>query len=306
MLSQLRGNDALKADLSLALAHGRLPHSILLCGMPGLGKNFAARCIAADYLYPAGGAGAARVMEDACEECFLLESEGAGNIIKVDRVREMRARVGERAMMTDGRVVFVREAQRLHPNAANALLKVMEEPPEGVVFLLTADSEASILPTIRSRCAVYTMAPIPVREVATELAKQGVKEPDARLLCAVYDGALGSCLKSAQKDRLDQLAAARSFCAAAAAQQAYAMLRVTTPLTLKKERDAIAVFLRDAADLFGAVLSGAAVPGLAADMAAAARCLPAVTEAQAMLAANANQKLLLTLLAAQCAGQLSQ
>ena len=62
MLERLCGNEALKENLSAALAAGRLPHSVLLCGAGGLGKNFAARLLAADYLYPAGGPGAEAVL----------------------------------------------------------------------------------------------------------------------------------------------------------------------------------------------------------------------------------------------------
>lgn len=305
MLERLLGNEPLKADLGAALAAHRLPHSILLCGMAGLGKNFAARCIAADYLYPTGGDGAERVMAGACEECITLQSEGAGNIIRVERVREMRSVIGETALMAEGRVVLVREAQRLHPGAAAALLKVIEEPPEGVVFLLTADSEASILPTIRSRCAVYTMAPVPEQTCAAALAQAGCAAQDAALLCAVYGGALGSCLAGAEKDRLVQLHSALRAMNAAAAKDAYALLCMTAPLTAKKERDVIAAFLQDAADLLGAALSGAAVPGLLVAVADAARLLPAVQTAREDLLANANQKLLVTLLVARLAGQLA-
>ena len=55
MLERLAGNDALKAELGTALRGGRLPHAVLLVGEPGCGAGFAARCLAADYLYPAGG-----------------------------------------------------------------------------------------------------------------------------------------------------------------------------------------------------------------------------------------------------------
>ena len=55
MLDRLAGNTALKSELSAALRAGRLPHAILLVGEPGCGAGFAARCLAADYLYPRGG-----------------------------------------------------------------------------------------------------------------------------------------------------------------------------------------------------------------------------------------------------------
>ena len=54
MLERLAGNDALKAELGTALRGGRLPHAVLLVGEPGCGAGFAARCLAADYLYPVG------------------------------------------------------------------------------------------------------------------------------------------------------------------------------------------------------------------------------------------------------------
>ena len=62
MLDRLAGNAALKADLAAALAAGRLAHSILLVGERGCGAGFAARCLAADYLYPAGGPHAEAVL----------------------------------------------------------------------------------------------------------------------------------------------------------------------------------------------------------------------------------------------------
>lgn len=54
-------------------------------------------------------------------------------------------------------MLFIYGAQNLNGASANAMLKIMEEPPEGVMFLLTASSAAAVLPTIRSRCAAYTM-----------------------------------------------------------------------------------------------------------------------------------------------------
>ena len=105
MLDRLLGNGQLKADLSAALAARRLPHAILICAADGLGKNFAARAIAADYLWPGGGAGAERVMAGACEEVFCLEPEGAGNLIRVDSVRRIRGHLSETALLAEGRVV---------------------------------------------------------------------------------------------------------------------------------------------------------------------------------------------------------
>ena len=76
-LELLLGNEPLKKSLSAALRAGRLSHSVLLCGEAGIGAGFAARCLAADYLYPQGGAGAAQVLEGKSPECICIEGEGA-------------------------------------------------------------------------------------------------------------------------------------------------------------------------------------------------------------------------------------
>lgn len=303
MLEKLLGNPALVADLSAALAAGRLPHGILLCGMEGLGKNFAARAIAADYLYPAGGPGADRVMAGANEEVLTVAPEGAGNEVRVDAIRQLRSRIGESSLLTEGRVGIVYEAHRMKAPASNALLKTLEEPPAGAVLILTADSEASLLPTIRSRCAVYTLSPLSVYDCARQLAERGVDRKAAELLCAVYGGALGSCLAGAGKERQRALAVAVEAANAGQKQDAYALLRLTAPLLQKKDRAVLVQFITDLSDVLAAALGSTAVPGLSVDAFAAARMLPVCRAARSGLLANGNQKLLMTLFAAQLAGQ---
>ena len=303
MLDRLLGNGQLKADLSAALAARRLPHAILICAADGLGKNFAARAIAADYLWPGGGAGAERVMAGACEEVFCLEPEGAGNLIRVDSVRRIRGHLSETALLAEGRVVLVKNAQRLHPAAANALLKSIEEPPAGVVFILTADSEASILPTIRSRCAVYTLAPLPEAVCLQQLTARGTDPRQAEFLCAVYGGALGSCLAAANEERREELALALQTANAGAEKNAWQLLCLTAPLLQKKDKAPLGRLLQDMQDILGRALAAVPVPGLACDPQNAACMLPAVRTARAELAANGNQKLLCTLLCSRLAGQ---
>ena len=59
--------------------------------------------------------------------------------------------------------MHIKGADKLNGASANALLKVLEEPPEGVLFILTAPSEANVMATIRSRCCAYSLAPWPRR-----------------------------------------------------------------------------------------------------------------------------------------------
>lgn len=208
-LSGLLGNDALKKDLSLALAAGRLAHSVLLCGEQGMGAGFAARCLAADFLYPQGGAAAAAVLEGRSPEVLTLAGEGASGFIKIDAVRAVRRAIYDTSLSAAGRVVLVYGAEKLNAASANAMLKVIEEPPENVLFVFTAVSEAAVLPTIRSRCSVYTLAPLAVPECAAALERLGAKPQQARRLAEIFDGRLGeakACL--ADEKRSDALARA--------------------------------------------------------------------------------------------------
>ena len=93
MLDRLAGNTALKQDLAAALAADRLAHSILLVGETGCGAGFAARCLAADYLYPAGGPHAEAVLREQDSECISLRGEGASGQIRVERIRDAREEI---------------------------------------------------------------------------------------------------------------------------------------------------------------------------------------------------------------------
>ena len=226
MLARLAGNHALKQDLSAALRSGRLPHSILLVGEPGCGAGFAARCLAADYLYPAGGPHAEAVLRGEDAESITVRGEGVSGQIKVERIRDARDRIQRSALSADaaGRVLFIYGAQALNGSSANAMLKIMEEPPEGVLFLLTASSAAAVLPTIRSRCAAYTVTPAPADECAAELRRRqpGLDERAADDLAFLYEGRIGAALDVlCDPEAKAARAAARELCRQAQARDTY-------------------------------------------------------------------------------------
>jgi DNA polymerase III delta prime subunit len=170
MLDRMEGNAELKTSVQQMLATRRLTHSVLLVGEAGLGTGFAARCIAADYLYPAGGAAAEALLRGECcravakagkrdsgtvetgivREAISVSGMGSGGKYLVGQVTAMRSEIFNTSLSAEGRAVLLYHVERMNEESANALLKVMEEPPEGVLFLLTADSLASVLPTAAS------------------------------------------------------------------------------------------------------------------------------------------------------------
>ena len=304
MLDRLAGNAALKAELAASLRAGRLPHAVLLVGEPGCGAGFAARCLAADYLYPAGGPHAEAVLRQEDAECLVLRGEGASGQIPVKRVREMREAIQHSALSTDaaGRVLFIYGAQNLNGSSANAMLKIIEEPPEGVLFLLTAASAATVLPTIRSRCAAYTIAPVPAAECAALLRERGLPAPQAEELAFVYEGHIGTALRVfGDKDARAALDKARELCGFAASNDTYRALALLTKY--ERDREGLTALLWQLDQLCSAVLRrpdyGGACGGLRP--AQAADILRAVAETRRHVTANGNLRLTVALLAAQIA-----
>jgi DNA polymerase-3 subunit delta' len=211
---------------SLRRAGARLPHALLIHGARGIGKLALAESIA--QLLLCEDDDSARKPCGACEGCRWLragshpdfrrvepealarepaiEEEGGdapakkgkpSTEIRVEQVRELAGFLNLRSHRGRLRVALVHPAEDMNPNAANALLKGLEEPPAGAVFLLVSHRPARLLPTIRSRCVALPV-PIPAREKALEwLSAQGAS--DAARWLAYAGGAPLSALDYAGK-----------------------------------------------------------------------------------------------------------
>ena len=315
MLDRLEGNEALKEEVSRMLSGRRLSHSLLLIGEQGLGAGFAARCIAADYLYPAGGPAAEALLRGECcravakagdrdsgrvetgvvREAIAVEGMGAGGRYLVGQVTAMRSEIFNTSLSAEGRAVLLYHAEKMNGESANALLKVMEEPPEGVLFLLTAQSLAGVLPTIRSRCVSFALAPAPVPPCAAFCAARGVPPKDAARLSGRFEGRLGAVPAAARDPpRRRQLDAAADLAKAAAARDAYAASALLAGY--EKDKAAAAVLLRDLCAYAAAGLRGSKVSPLQGE--AAARVIPLATEALWQLERQVNTKIVLQVLGA--------
>lgn len=299
MLDRIVGNQTLKQDLKAALTAGRLAHSILLVGEAGCGAGFAARCLAADYLYPRGGPHAEAVLRGEDSECITVRGEGASGQIKVERIRAAREAIQHSALSADaaGRVMFIYGAQNLNGSSANAMLKIIEEPPEGVLFLLTATSTAAVLPTIRSRCAAYTLAPVDAGDCARALreAIPALPETKANDLAFLYEGHIGSCLAAVRDPKLS---AARENAAALCTlvQKADTYKAAALLARCEKDREAALELLRQTRLAASAALRRPGFAGLQPDRAAV--LLDAAGKAMGAIRANGNLRLALALLAA--------
>ena len=316
MIDRLAGNAALKDSVRLMLGSRRLTHSVLLVGETGLGAGYAARCVAADYLYPAGGAPAEALLRGECcravgkagdrdsgrietgvvREAISVTGMGSGGRYLVSQVKAMRTEIFNTSLSAEGRAVLLYHVERMNEESANALLKVMEEPPEGVLFLLTADSLAGVLPTIRSRCVSFAVAPVSPEECARWCIGQGVDKKQARLYSELFDGHIGTVLAAAWDDaRREQVEKALTLAKAAAAHDSYAAAVLLAGY--EKDKAAAAALLGDFRAVAAAGLRGCASTPLSGD--AARRALSLADAAIQRLAAQVNPKITLSVLAAK-------
>jgi len=198
--------EATRAALMRLLHRPVPPHAMLIVGVEGLGKRTLAHALAAAWMCP-NRTGEGHCGQ--CEVCLRWSSEGQHpdlrvlrpdpDQIKIDAVRDTRQWMGFAPSLAPFRFVIVEEAHQLNPAAANALLKTLEEPPDRYAFLLTTTASDLLLPTIRSRCRIVRLAPLPPEQLASHLqARFGLDTDRARLLAELAEGAPARAIRWAQ------------------------------------------------------------------------------------------------------------
>lgn len=217
--ARLFGHEAAEAAFLDAVASGRLHHAWLVTGPRGVGKATLAWRMARFLLTRprAGNAGevpapasmdvppdhpVARRMAALSEPgCLLIrrawdaERKRLRSQITVDEVRRLGSFFGLRATDGGARVVIVDSADEMNPQAANALLKVLEEPPAGAVLFLVSHQPARLLPTIRSRCRTLRLAPLGPDALAAALGAAGHVPGDSAALGELAGGSAGEAIR---------------------------------------------------------------------------------------------------------------
>src|SRR5712691_10837903 len=196
MFSSLIGNDEVKESLRHLLVSGRVPGSLLFTGEQGIGKKLFALELAKAFNCRN------RRGVEACDECSsckriwrstfppftsdddnrerMIWSEHTDvamarpfkNIIRVKVMRELEREANFRPFEGVARVFVVEDADTMNEQAANALLKTLEEPPPTSHLILTTSNPTALLPTIRSRCQTIRFAPIPHEQIEKFLIEQ--------------------------------------------------------------------------------------------------------------------------------------
>ncbi|HYT79488.1 MAG TPA: DNA polymerase III subunit [Actinomycetota bacterium] len=206
----------------LARAIRRPHHAYLYSGPEGSGKRLGMRAFAAALLCPQGGCGKCRACRLALAEShpnmLILEPAGPDILVGKDASDQNTARwFASRAYLTPpepGRkVMVVLQADRLRVEAADVLLKVVEEPPLDTVFILLSARPDDLPDTIRSRCQEIGFPPLSEEFVVATLRDEGMDPERARLACRLAGGNLGRARRLARDER--QLAFRRAALEAA-------------------------------------------------------------------------------------------
>lgn len=200
-LAKLVGNVRVRNALLRAVARDRLPHALLFTGPEGVGKRtFALELAKALTCH-------APVDGDACDTCASCIQAAAaehpdirlfepdGTFVKIAQMRELAREAQYNPFDGRRRVLIVDRAHMMREEAANAMLKTLEEPPPTSLIILVTDQPYALLGTIRSRCQTLRFAPIEPAEIERYLAAH-FKRPkeETRLLARIADGRIGRAL----------------------------------------------------------------------------------------------------------------
>ena len=214
---ELIGHDAALTALQDAWRSGRLHHAWLISGPRGIGKSTLAFHFAKQLLSAAG-----QPLPDQRGEGPRIDPAVAGQIaqgahpnllhltrpydskakrfktqLSVDEIRKTQSFYGLTAGADGWRVTIVDSADDMNASAANALLKILEEPPKKSIFLVITHSPGRLLPTIRSRCRFLPLKPLPEGDILSLLKRLGIDgDPDVMLHAARLSG--GSVRRAAQ------------------------------------------------------------------------------------------------------------
>jgi len=201
--------DMLKKHVS----HGTTRHAYLFAGPPGLGRRTLALRFAQALNCATATPTNAGIPCGTCRDCrqieamqhadlTIIQAEAEGGTLKVDQIREARRTLTLKPYQSKYRVSIFLRFQEANDNAANALLKTLEEAPSYAVLILTADNPEQLLPTIVSRCEVLRLRPLSIEAVKKDLESRGVERERARLIAHISSGRPGYARELVDSDAL--------------------------------------------------------------------------------------------------------
>jgi len=207
--SEIIGQTKIIRLLRRALAQDLLPHAFLFTGVEGVGKKSTALTLAKVVNCQDGASG------DCCDQCISCRKAASGNhpdinlierdgpFIKIEQIRALKHRLRFKPLEGRYRVTVINNCQHLKVEAANALLKVLEEPPANNIIILTAIEITALLPTIVSRCLHLSFQPLPAVEISAHLCKAHPIAPEsAAVIARLAGGSLSQAMSLLDEKKL--------------------------------------------------------------------------------------------------------
>jgi DNA polymerase-3 subunit delta' len=198
--------------LKNALLNHRVAHAYLFSGPRGIGKTTIARAFAQAFLCEQG-----KLLGDSCGECASCQKlnrenhpdlktiEPQGVSLKIDQIRELVQKVYFKAYDGQGRVYILADVDTMTTEAANSFLKILEEPPEEVLFILISSQPYKLLPTIVSRCQVLQFFPLSNGDMEIFLVdRHSISKERAIFVASMAHGIITRALESIQSEDLEQ------------------------------------------------------------------------------------------------------
>jgi len=226
MFENFRGNPHVTRALERMIAQERIPQTLLFAGPEGTGKATLARRFAAQLLgdpakieqddlslphnleivagrerWPADKRNQDPLLFSTHPDFVTFAPDGPLRQISIEQMRLLKERAPFKPLRGNRRVFLIDHIDRAGEQAANSLLKTLEEPPDHLILLLTAENAYDLLPTIRSRAVPFWFSPLPNEEMQAFVAVRGLDHPERRIALAAGSPGLAVSLNLEVLDR---------------------------------------------------------------------------------------------------------
>ena len=251
----LKGNGRVKDAVMSVISSSRLPHAVIIEGEAGTGKRTLAK-----YLAKVAVCDSSAPPCCSCRSCHLADigthpdietvaPEDKKKNISVEQIRYLRTTAHHSAHTSKRRAFIIEQANTMNASSQNALLKVLEDPPSDVLFILLVNSSSSLLETVVSRCLVLSLS-VPTLEDAVQHLVENTKvnEERAKELCLLCGNNIGRALEliSGKSDNAGRLAAHKYF---ENIEKADILSALLCTVSLEKKRPEVDVFVKELCEI---------------------------------------------------------